>query len=245
MGYSSPLYERTNSLSIERPRDVTLTQMRALWYTTHMKIIYFDTETTGLNPVGNMVGGVLYPGQICQLAYIIQTNGVLVPKNFFFKVQYISPSASAVTGLTVPICAYLSSGRVFSDDVDEIQRDFAEADLVVAHNIAFDEGFMRAEMMRCGYPFELNERAFCSAKRCMREVGAISSRTGRLKIPSLKELADRFAVTDRDVANEMRWLYDTQKDAHDARHDTVKLYLALSRASDEFPHLASLLGRSE
>ena len=37
-------------------------------------IIYFDTETTGL-----------YPGQICQLSYVMQDEGKVVAKNFFSK----------------------------------------------------------------------------------------------------------------------------------------------------------------
>ena len=52
-----------------------------------MKALYFDTETTGLRSDGFILGGNVYPGKICQLAYIMDEDGVLTPKNFYFAVE--------------------------------------------------------------------------------------------------------------------------------------------------------------
>ena len=53
-------------------------------------ILFFDTETTGL-----------FPGRIIQLSYVMTDGQTTVAKNFFFGVDYIEPSASAVHGFTV------------------------------------------------------------------------------------------------------------------------------------------------
>ena len=206
-----------------------------------MRTIYFDTETTGLSPLGSWVNGCLVGGQICQLAYIIDTGEVQIPKNFYWTVSYIDPGAAKVTGLTPELCRYLSCGRVFADDVEEIKQDFDSADVIVAHNLNFDESFMQAEMRRCGYDFQLAGRGFCSM-RGTRSILNIPAKGGKgIKYPSLEELAHHFGVTNEDILNEMRWLYDTTKDAHDARHDTVKMFLALRRGCDSCPELAARL----
>ncbi len=51
-----------------------------------MKMIFFDTETTGITP-----------GNICQLSYIVVDTGVKPTKtegkNVFFAVEYVEPEA--------------------------------------------------------------------------------------------------------------------------------------------------------
>ena len=64
-------------------------------------ILYFDTETMGL-----------YPGRIIQLAYILDDGENAVGKNFYFAVDYIEPSATAVHGITVEKLRVLSGGKI-------------------------------------------------------------------------------------------------------------------------------------
>ena len=97
-------------------------------------IIYFDTETTGLTP-----------GRIVQLSYIIENEGKVTPKNFFFAVEYVPPEVVAVHGFTAEKLAVLSGGKTFSDCIDEIDEDFSKADYIVAHNVSFDVKFLQAE----------------------------------------------------------------------------------------------------
>ncbi len=206
-----------------------------------MNVLYFDTETTGLSPTGAYVDGHMYPGQICQLAYIVDNGKVQVPKNFYFEVQYIEPSAARVTGLTVETVRYLSGGRRFADDVDEIKQDFDRADKIVAHNLSFDHKFMQAEMARCGYSFDITGRGFCTM-RGFTDVLRIPSRRFGFKSPSLEELAHFYGIDDNAIYNELHWLYDVNKDAHDARHDTVKMFLAVQKAIQCDPKFAALFG---
>ena len=189
-----------------------------------------------------MLGGTLHPGQICQLAYVIEEEGGLSAKNFYFAVEAIEPSASAVTGLTVPIVAALSRGRVFADDADEIWRDFAAADVLVAHNFSFDEGFMRTEFGRLGMSFDPGDKRFCTMRH-FAPVLKLPARGRGYKFPSLEEFASYEGVRNADIMDLMRTLYGTEKQAHDARHDTVKMYLALDNACKQDLALAAAFGK--
>lgn len=200
-----------------------------------MKILYFDTETTGLN-VGRTIDGRNY-GNICQLSYVILENGNITPKNFFFKVDYIEPSASAVTGLTPEKLAILSNGRVFADDADEIHYDFADADFIVAHNFQFDNKFMEAEFSRLGLRFEYKS-AICSMKST-RDFLRIPGFRG-YKMPSLAELGAFFGIKDNEVVLKTQELYNSKSIAHDSRFDTVKLMLAVEEAKKYCPLLFEL-----
>lgn len=209
-----------------------------------MRVLYFDTETTGLRPEGAWENGTLHPGQICQLAYLIWQDGQVTARNYYFAVEYIEPGASAVTGLTVDKVLELSQGKLFGDYASEIVEDFEAADVIVAHNLSFDERFMSAEMQRCGFWFNAGSKGFCSMKG-MTDVLRIPGVRCRYKWPSLAELAAFYNVTDADVATyTLRW-FGVQKDAHDARHDSVKMFLALARAAKTVPAVAQRLGLND
>lgn len=198
-----------------------------------MRIIYFDTETTGLNVS-------LTQGQICQLAYTICENGNVTAKNFFFAVDYIDPAASQVTGLTVPILYKLSGGQRFADKIDEIEEDFVSADHIVAHNFSFDKKFMEMEFMRLNREFAY-KNGVCSMRSTadFLQISTPYCRT-RFKNPNLKELGDAFGVSDEEVIQTAIELYNSSSAAHDARFDTVKLMLAVEKAKIVCPKLSML-----
>lgn len=198
-----------------------------------MRIIYFDTETTGLNVS-------LTQGQICQLAYTICENGSVTAKNFFFAVDYIDPAASQVTGLTVPILYRLSGGQKFADKIDEIEDDFVSADHIVAHNFSFDKKFMEMEFMRLNRVFAY-KNGVCSMRSTadFLQISTPYCKT-RFKNPNLKELGDAFGVSDEEVIQTAIELYNSSSAAHDARFDTVKLMLAVEKAKLVCPKLSML-----
>jgi len=207
-----------------------------------MKALYFDTETTGLRSDGFIMDGAVYPGKICQLAYIMDEDGVLTPKNFYFAVDAIDAEASRVNGLTVPLLRDLSGGAVFADYADEIWQDFASADVLVAHNLAFDERFMRTEFQRLGMSFEVGDKGFCTMRR-FASVLKLPGRGRFYKMPSLAEFAAFEGVTDQDIYQMMEDLFHARKDAHDARHDIVKMYLSLDNACKQDLYLANAFNK--
>ena len=77
-----------------------------------MRIVFLDTETTGLEP-----------GQICQLSYIVQEGNNLIKRvNQFFKVDYVDLGATKVNGLTKDMLDTLSKGKVFADRAAEFLK---------------------------------------------------------------------------------------------------------------------------
>ena len=181
-------------------------------------ILYFDTETTGL-----------HPGQICQLSYIMQTGDNLLSRNFFFKVDNVEYSAFMVHGFSVDRLEKLSGGKTFSNYIDIIEKDFLSADVVVSHNFAFDNMFMRAEFERLNKDFFV-KREFCSMKKST-PLCQLKRKMGEgYKYPKLSELCSFLGISDAEILNASEEIFGAKTGFHDARFDTTALCLAVNRA---------------
>ena len=181
-------------------------------------ILFFDTETTGL-----------FPGQICQLSYIMQTKEKAIAKNFFFSVGYVEPSALAVHGFSVQKLTELSLGKEFCHHFNEISADFEKADLICAHNTNFDFSFMRKEYERLGQTFFIKNE-FCSMKKATPICKLLRKSGVGYKYPKLSELCSFLGISDDDIGQKASALFDNQSSFHDARFDTSALYLAVNKA---------------
>lgn len=191
-------------------------------------IIYLDTETTGL-----------HPGNICQLSYVLQTKENVSAKNFFFTVDSVEFGAFMVHGFSVEKLYKLSLGKRFSHHADEIYNDLTNADLVIAHNTAFDFMFLRKEFESLGMVFEPNE-SFCSMKN-MTPVCKILRSNGRgYKYPKLNELCGFLGVSDAEILSESKRLFKENTGYHDARFDTTAVYLAVNKGIDKCPELGKI-----
>jgi DNA polymerase-3 subunit epsilon len=103
--------------------------------------IVFDTETTGLNPVGG--------DRMVEIGCIEMINRVETGRHFhaYFNPDRAMPSdAEAIHGLTN---LFLSDKPRFPELVDELLA-FIEDSPLVAHNAGFDFGFLNFELERCG-----------------------------------------------------------------------------------------------
>ena len=180
-------------------------------------ILYFDTETTGL-----------YPGQICQLSYIMQTKERVSAKNFFFSVDFVEPSAQSVHGFSVQKLKELSLGKEFSDFFEEISADFEKADLICAHNTSFDFSFMRKEYERLGQTF-YTKNEFCSMKKSTPICKLLRKTGAGYKYPKLSELCLFLGISDSEISTVSSSLFGTETSFHDARFDTSALYLAVNK----------------
>lgn len=183
-------------------------------------ILFFDTETTGL-----------YPGEICQLSYIMQDKDGAKAKNFFFSVKNVEYGAYLVHGFSVGALKKLSGGKVFSDDIDEIEQDFLAAKTVIAHNISFDFSFLREEFARLNRTFTYAD-GFCSMKNTV-GICKIPRRGGGYKYPRLSELTERFYITDTEIRKATEKFFGDAGGFHDARFDTAAVYLAVNCAMEE------------
>jgi DNA polymerase-3 subunit epsilon len=104
--------------------------------------IVFDTETTGLNPLGG--------DRVVEIGCVELVNRVPTGRTFHV---YINPerdmpeAAFQVHGLSTE---FLSDKPVFSAIANDFVAFIADARLV-AHNAAFDVGFLDAELGRLGH----------------------------------------------------------------------------------------------
>ena len=105
--------------------------------------IVFDTETTGLNPAGG--------DRMVEIGCVEIFNRVETGRHFhaYFNPERDMPfEAQEVHGLSN---LFLSDKPRFSEKANEL-LDFIEDSPLVAHNAAFDFGFLNFELVRTGRP---------------------------------------------------------------------------------------------
>ncbi len=178
-----------------------------------MKTIIFDTETTDLKP-----------GRICQLTYVILNEGHSIGKNFFFTVDFVSPSAEAVHGFSVQQLEELSDGRRFFSSAQEIYDDFCDA-IIVGHNVDFDISFMKLEMDNAGFEF-----SYACKIDTMKEFAPycrLPHYKFAYKFPKLTELMGCLAIAEGEIEKTAMALFGEQGQGfHDARYDVAATTLA-------------------
>ena len=186
-------------------------------------ILVFDTEATALEP-----------GQICQLAYLLEEEGRVQARNYFFSVDDMTEGAQEVHGFSMEMLADLSEGQYFEDLAESFLPDFNRASLLVGHNVAADERYLRVELQRAGLKLR-RVPTFCTMNYASGLMN-LSRKvvTGRPKPPRLQELADYYGVTEEEAAARTREWFDVEEISfHDARYDTVLTYLSLKRAIEK------------
>ena len=105
--------------------------------------IVFDTETTGLNPMGG--------DRMVEIGCVEMFNRVETGRHFhaYFNPERPMPTdAEMVHGLTN---IFLSDKPRFGDKADELLEFIADSPLI-AHNAGFDFGFLNFELEHCGRP---------------------------------------------------------------------------------------------
>lgn len=184
-----------------------------------MKMIFFDTETTGLKP-----------GSICQLSYIIVDTSVkpaeTTGKNLFFSVDYVEPGAEQIHGFSVERLYELSSGMYFEDYFESVLKDFQGADFLIGHNVNFDIVFLTHELEGCGEELKV-KHTFCTMSYYKSICKALDSK-GEIKNPRLEELVRFVGISDQTIVETSNKLFGGTGKFHDARYDTAATYLAVT-----------------
>ena len=120
-----------------------------------MREIIFDTETTGFDPRS---GDRLVEIGCVELIGRRETG---VTFHAYFNPERDMPAAAeAVHGLSIQ---FLSDKPLFATRVDELLEFLGDAPLV-AHNAAFDFGFVNAELARAGRPALDMARMCCTVQ---------------------------------------------------------------------------------
>jgi len=183
-----------------------------------MKLLFFDTETTSVKP-----------GSICQLSYILVDASskpqITTGKNFFFTVEEMEPSAQAIHGFSLEKLYSLSDGKYFEDLVSQFIDDFREADFLIGHNVNFDIRFLKHELFSLGELFE-PKNSFCTMAY-YRDICKIKKANGEVKNPKLSEVIDWLNISESQISETTKKLFNGNGNYHDARFDTAATYLTV------------------
>lgn len=130
-----------------------------------MRVLVFDTETTGLPKTKIIAPDTLHLWpHIVQFSYIVfdtDKNNIVHVGDDIIKLDAgisISPESSAIHGITDELSQ--STGIRLCEILRDFFRDLATADRLVGHNISFDINVVTVELLRliyCELPNKLDD----------------------------------------------------------------------------------------
>lgn len=172
--------------------------------------LFFDTETTGFPksfkaPVSDLdnwprmvqIAWLLFDGEGQELSaseHIVRPEGFTIPA-----------AATKVHGITTEMA--LERGAPLGSVLDEVVEGLEKAEVLVAHNMSFDEKILGSELLRASHPNVVAKRK----RRCtMRESTRYCQLPGRYgyKWPTLQELHGK--LFDEDFENAHQALADVR-----------------------------------
>jgi len=171
--------------------------------------LIFDTETTGLprNKTAPLTDFDNWP-RLVQIAWqlhdnkgklISQGNHIVKPEGFT-----IPFNAQKVHGISTDRA--LEVGEPLKDVLDKFSEDVKRANVLVGHNIEFDNSIIGAEYLRCKMENILEKAENIDTGIATKEFCDIRMGNGRIKMPKLVELYEKLFGHPFD-------------DAHDAAYD--------------------------
>jgi DNA polymerase-3 subunit epsilon len=169
-----------------------------------MKVLVFDTETTGLPADQNapLTDSAKWP-YIIQLSFMVfntETKEILEYSDSIIQLDAsinISPESIAIHKITAQRSQ--SEGIPINQALANLAENMSEADVIVGHNLLFDKRMLMVEMFRnrmksCLYNNGLPIPEYCTMKRTTEicKLQAINKNTGEVyknfKYPTLTEL---------------------------------------------------------
>lgn len=181
------------------------------------KILYVDTETTGLKP-----------GQIGQYSAILQNeDGSVVGKNYFFEVKNVCDDVKTKLGRDEAFYLAKSGGQKFADKALSIHDDI-NGSLLIAHNAPFDIKFLSFELWKCGIQAQPSQ-VFDTMREYKNYVGAVDM-YNRPKNPRLEQVIDKLGINTAEVLSTAKQLFNSPDDFeyHDSRFDTACLFVMVN-----------------
>lgn len=155
-----------------------------------MKIIVFDTETTGFPASSLPIEDQPY---VCQFAGIVYEYdfGTGQLKEIFREDQLIKPlieiphDSSMIHGITSEM---VENAPTFAEYAPRLLEIFGRCDMAVAHNIAFDKEVIANELFRAGFAKEFLPEETFDTMTSTKEMCRLPGRLGGYKSPKLAEL---------------------------------------------------------
>jgi DNA polymerase-3 subunit epsilon len=170
-----------------------------------MKVLVFDTETTGL-PIGrnpSIMDAHKWP-HILQLSFILfdtETKQIITMRDDLIRIPpevEITPGSEAIHHISRVMCE--ANGIHINDALNYFNKALSNADVVVGHNISFDKRMIMVECSRSNkyQKFTTNgvrKEEYCTMKKGT-DVCQITMTTPNggtyLKFPTLSELHQKL-----------------------------------------------------
>jgi len=174
-----------------------------------MKVLIFDTETTGL-PIGRNPS--IYETQkwphILQLSYIVydsETNDIITVEDDYIHINddvVIEPGSQTIHNISREIL--LDKGIPIKDALDKFNNFATTVDLLVGHNVSFDKRMVIVEGIRNKIKMNVHD-TYCTMKNSV-ELCKIEREwpdgNKYFKYPTLTELhKELFKTTPKNTHN--------------------------------------------
>ena len=155
-----------------------------------MKIIIFDTETTGLPQKDASLAVQPYLTQFAAITYDFnpQTRHLVEHSRFDSLIKppiAIPAESSRITGITDQL---VQNCPTFAQIAEEIRNLFAFSDAAIAHNLEFDRLVISYELERAGFSTDFLPPEIYDSMENTRDLCKLSGRSGGYKAPKLMEL---------------------------------------------------------
>lgn len=155
-----------------------------------MKVIVFDTETTGF-PLGRNVppfmSGNYNSARMIEIGYILMENDNVIQKvNHLIKHdEYIELNNSHIHGITMDMLT--TQGKNMKHVLSELENNIKDVDMIISHNFDFDFSILMSEVYRY-YPLykKLLGHMYSIPSYCTMRKGMIYLQ--QKKWPKLKDL---------------------------------------------------------
>ena len=186
-----------------------------------MKVLVFDTETTGLPTERNasLFATEKWP-YIVQLSYILydtDTKKMLKCKDDIIQISplvNISPESIAIHGITPKICD--RKGVPIMQALTDFNNIIQEADCIVGHNICFDKNMLIVECVRHKTPHYFSNNGWRKAELCTMRHFVIDCAIERIDVKGKKYF--KFPT----LVELHKHLFNIKpKNAHDAMADVL------------------------
>lgn len=174
-----------------------------------MQILFFDTETTGLPSSGP---NKMDDCRLLQISYIVcsseNMDNILIEKDYVIKADGWTIPNAEFHGVSMERSQ--QEGQDLLKVVEDIKKDFLKADVVLAHNAAFDKLVIQSELSRNNHELlsTMNWDKFVCTMKLTKRIVKAKNKMGKLKNPTLNELYEHTFWTTMDHAHNS--LYDTR-----------------------------------
>jgi len=134
--------------------------------------LFFDIETTGLPIVRNAsITDLSNWPRIVQLAWLRydKNQNLVSEENYIIKPEGFTIPADAVEVHGITTEKALESGVNLETTLQKFAESISESEIIIAHNMDFDEKIIGAEFLRTGIKTALfSKRRFCTMKTTTR-----------------------------------------------------------------------------